>query len=204
MTLIFDTETTGLVKDWNNSKSPSNPHLVQLGFTVCNNNGRSLFTYGSIVIPYYETEIDKGAAAAHGITKEIASQVGRPLDEVKNQFIYWLTKVDKLVAHNLKFDKIIVEKAFGLSLHDKQQFCTMLESTPVCCIPGPKGNKWPKLEEAYDFFFSETLKGAHDALTDVMACKRVYFEGLNKKETKSNVVSVTTCAITTEPIHVRD
>lgn len=183
MILIFDTETTGLVKDWNNPNSNSNPHLVQLGFTVCNEEGRSLFTYGSIVHPYYEGDIEPGATKAHGISKQLAQDKGIKLEVVMNIFFMWLVQCDHIVAHNIKFDKIIVEKAFKVSLSDKQDFCTMLESTNICCIPSSRGFKWPKLEEAYDFFFNEKLVGAHDALTDVMACKRIYFDGL-KKSTK--------------------
>jgi hypothetical protein len=54
----------------------------------------------------------------------------------------------------------------------------MLSSTGICKIPKKQGYKWPKLSEAYQHFFGEELKDAHDALVDVMACKRIYFEGL--------------------------
>ena len=35
--------------------------------------------------------------------------------------------------------------------------------------------KSPKLEECIEHFFGEKLSGAHDAMVDVGACKRVYF-----------------------------
>lgn len=35
--------------------------------------------------------------------------------------------------------------------------------------------KPPKLEECIRHFFNEDLDGAHDAMIDVAACRRVYF-----------------------------
>jgi len=35
--------------------------------------------------------------------------------------------------------------------------------------------KPPKLEECIRHFFNEELDGAHDAMVDVRACRRVYF-----------------------------
>ena len=186
MKLFFDTETTGLVKDWNNPSSSSNPDLVQLGFTVCDDNGRSIFTFGSLVIPYYDRDIDEGAFKAHGISKEMASEFGHDYAYVESVLDHWINKCDTIVAHNLKFDKCVIQKAFcNIRLENKKEYCTMLQSTNICKIVSNRSTyKWPKLEEAYMHFFGEKLIGAHDALTDVMACKRIYFEGLNNQQSK--------------------
>ena len=185
MKIFIDTETTGLVKDWNNPHNSSNPDLVQLGFTVCDDNGRSIFTFGSLVIPYYDRDIDEGAFRAHGISKKMASEFGHDLQFVIDGFLYWLDKCNTIIAHNLKFDRCVIEKAFNISLINKEHYCTMLESTNICKIISNRSTyKWPKLEEAYMHFFGEKLIGAHDALTDVIACKRIYFEGLNNKPSK--------------------
>ena len=78
----------------------------------------------------------------------------------------------------------VYEIAFR-TLDDKKEYCTMLQSTNICKIVSNRSTyKWPKLEEAYMHFFGEELIGAHDALTDVMACKRIYFEGLNNRQSK--------------------
>jgi DNA polymerase III epsilon subunit-like protein len=57
----------------------------------------------------------------------------------------------------------------------------MHAATPVCKILHAKPRhdqdyKWPKLSEAYRYFFGRALEGAHDALVDVKACRDVYFE----------------------------
>lgn len=185
MILFFDAETTGLVKNWVNSFDSANPDLVQLGFTFCDKNGRSLFTSGSIIKPYYDRQIEHGAFEAHKISKEMAEEHGKGYGEVLSEFKYWMAKCDLLVAHNIKFDKCVIEKAMNCLLpKDIKTYCTMLESTDICQVPkkSGSGHKWPKLSEAYWYFFEEELKDAHDAMTDVMACKRIFFEGLKAHE----------------------
>jgi DNA polymerase III epsilon subunit-like protein len=58
-----------------------------------------------------------------------------------------------------------------------QTYCTMKETTNICKLPGNYGKfKWPKLTEAHQHFFGIPVEGAHDAMTDVRACKRIFFE----------------------------
>ena len=56
-------------------------------------------------------------------------------------------------------------------------------SADFCAIPSNSpygGYKWPKLEELYRKLFGYTFDGAHDALADVEATRKCYFE-LKKK-----------------------
>ncbi len=57
----------------------------------------------------------------------------------------------------------------------------MIQGTDILKIPSRKGSgyKWPKLEELHNFLFKEGFDGAHDALNDVMATSKCYFE-MNK------------------------
>ena len=52
----------------------------------------------------------------------------------------------------------------------------MKELTDVLCLPGPYGNKWPTLSEAYEFLFNREFEHAHNATSDVTACKEIFFE----------------------------
>ena len=57
-------------------------------------------------------------------------------------------------------------------------------TTPICKMPptpkmlaaGFDKFKMPKLIEAHQHLFGEGFDKAHDAMADVMACKRIYFE----------------------------
>jgi DNA polymerase III epsilon subunit-like protein len=101
-----------------------------------------------------------------------------------------LANADMLIAHNIDFDVLIMMAAFsrmsekfaqavaGLErVRKAQTYCTMKETTNICKLPGSYGKfKWPKLTEAHEHFFGTPVEGAHDAMTDVRACKRIFFE----------------------------
>ena len=57
----------------------------------------------------------------------------------------------------------------------------MQGSTDFCAIVGNYGYKWPKLQELHKELFGYPFEGDHDALVDVRACVRCYFE-LRKRE----------------------
>ena len=59
----------------------------------------------------------------------------------------------------------------------------MQASTDYCAIPSNSpygGYKWPKLEELYRKLFGCMFDNAHDALADVEATKKCYFELLDR------------------------
>lgn len=101
----------------------------------------------------------------------------------------FLTKADVLIAHNIDFDSLVVMANLDRIIPTKsvlqsmvrmeqiETFCTMKSTTELCRLPGNYGSfKWPKLIEAYRHLFGEDFDGAHDAMADVRACKRIYFE----------------------------
>jgi len=179
MKLFFDTETTGLPRWDTNETSPLQPRMVQLGMIVTEDDGNVVFSLGSII--RVEEPIPDAAAVVHGITTEISQSRGLPITILLDLFYGWARRCDEIIAHNIKFDRLVISSELsrlGLTFPPKAQFCTMLASTGLCKIPKRNGYKWPKLSEAYEFFFGEPLKDAHDALVDVQACKRIYFEGL--------------------------
>ena len=52
----------------------------------------------------------------------------------------------------------------------------MKSTTDFCQLPGPYGYKWPRLEELYQKLFGEDFENRHQALADVRACAKCYFE----------------------------
>lgn len=182
MYLVFDTETTGMY----NFKAPhtdsSQPHIVQLAACLVDKGANVRGSMNMIVRP--PILIPEGASNIHGITDDIAGRYGLPLTEALNTFWMLQEKAETLVAHNVNFDRRVLRSAFhraGLnnflaSFEKCDTFCTMEATTPVLKLPGYRGRfKWPKLAEAYRYFFDEELEGAHDAMIDVMACRDVFF-----------------------------
>lgn len=196
--LFFDTETTGLPKNY---KAPMKdienwPRLVQLSFIVCYKKGENLFevlekqSFDFIIKPD-GFEIPEEVSKIHGITHERAMAEGKDLKEVMETFRTYINKADILIGHNIEFDKKIVGAEYyrmGLGLpfenrlKEKKLFCTMLESTKICGLAGTHAgqNKWPRLVELYKFLFDKEFEGQHNALNDVTATMECYFE-LEKK-----------------------
>jgi DNA polymerase-3 subunit epsilon len=123
--------------------------------------------------------IPLAASAIHLIDDAKAERLGVERVSAIQVFGEMLDSADLLIAHNIKFDQSVMETNFHRELitypQNKNTFCTMLAATPIVAIPGARGGyKWPRLNECIKHFFDEDLEGAHDALVDVIACRRVY------------------------------
>ena len=183
--LFFDTETTGLPKNW---KAPVHqldnwPRLVQIAWQVYNSNGDLLEEHEYVIKPVGFI-ISLEASAVHKITTEKALEIGVDLLTILKAFSSSVNGCGLLVAHNYSYDYNIMGAELlrnGLenSLHEKEHICTMNASTEFCKIPGPYGYKWPKLEELHNILFSESFN-AHDALDDIKATARCFWKLKNK------------------------
>ncbi|PLX27201.1 3'-5' exonuclease [Candidatus Parcubacteria bacterium] len=187
MYLFFDTETTGLPKLYNAPITDTDnwPRLVQIAWSLHDKKGKELAKHESIIKPD-GFKIPKQASDVHGITTERASKEGIELESALDQFIWALKESEHLVAHNIRFDeKIIgaelVRKGFNHALMNKNKICTMLASTKYCEIPGRYGFKWPTLTELHEKLFEEDFPDAHNALVDVEAMVRCFFELKKRK-----------------------
>lgn len=186
-TLFFDTETTGLPNYDRPVDHPSQPHIVQLAAILVDDDGIERASLNVIIKPDGWT-IPEGAAAVHGISTELAAAVGIEIRAALGVFLRLRRIATTAVAHNIKFDLWLTETAirrtFGVLIPEwlGERFCTMEASSPIVDLPatdrmkaaGFDKPKPPKLSEAYQHFFGEDLIGAHDALVDVRACRRIF------------------------------
>lgn len=189
MTVLFvDTETTGFVQDRYLLDHSDQPFMVQLACELCEDDGGEPLSNFAFIINNTGTNIPDGAAAIHGITTEKAVRAGISNTTAIDAFQAFYRGANLVVAHNMKFDKAIIEIAIWRALGTlyplrKPLFCTMETSAPIINLPpsermiaaGIDKPKAPKLSEAMKHFFNEDLDGAHDARVDVAACRRVYF-----------------------------
>lgn len=189
-TLVFDTETTGFA----NFSAPREitamqPYIVQLA-AILYDDRKPVAQMSVIIQPVVEfgvvVDIPEKVSAIHGITNEIAAAVGIPIIPAIQMFGHLACASDRIVAHNITFDRIMVEVEYRRWLEargkdqrtpswaDKPHLCTMRTATPICQLQSARGGyKWPKLIEAHQHFLGEGFDGAHDALADVQACARV-------------------------------
>ena len=187
MTVLFlDSETSGFAHKSKPLDHPDQPHIVQLAAVLTEDDGAVLGGFNFIIDPGVEVgvRIPSAVAAIHGIDEEKAWRYGVDPQFPIVLFEEFYDRADIIVGHNVDFDcemlqiasKRLRRPVAAEWMNGKPRFCTMRQSTDICCIPSPRGgNKWPKLGEAYQHFFGEELTGAHDAMVDLMACKRVYF-----------------------------
>lgn len=176
MTLIFDTETTGKADFNKPATDEAQPRLVQLGAMLLDEELRTVAELNVMIKPVGFTIPDE-VAKIHGITQAKADKYG--IDELQAlQMFKSLCGLSKrLVAHNIRFDGIIIGRAnhlHGLEYTPPEPYCTMDAATNICKIPGTRGYTWPSLQEAHQILLGEGFDGAHDAMADVRACARVY------------------------------
>jgi DNA polymerase-3 subunit epsilon len=191
MILFFDTETTGFFNDRLPVDDSSQPYIVQLAAQLCRDNGDVVSGFNFIIDPGIAdgVVIPEGASNVHGITDAIAVQFGVSSEFALSCFVHMYQRADLVCAHNIKFDKFVTETAIArhygqVKPLNKPLYCTMEAATEIVNLPptermlaaGLNKPKAPKLEECIRHFFDEKLSGAHDAMVDVEACRRVYFK----------------------------
>ena len=182
MILFFDTETTGLPKNW---KAPITdfgnwPRLVQLAYQLFDDNGNKEIEGEYLVKPNGFT-IPLAATKIHRTTHEKAFSQGINISNVLNDFKILMDEANTVVAHNLDFDEKIVGCEFlRLNLSNpfinKHKICTMKSSTNFCAINGPYGYKWPSLSELHYKLFNTYFEEAHNAMIDIQATSRCFWE----------------------------
>lgn len=182
MYLFFDTETTGLPRNWKAPVSDLNnwPRLVQLAYLYYDNNGNKI-SGGDFIIKPEGFIIPPDASRIHGISTERAQREGQSLNTVLQHFNSLIEQAKYLVAHNMAFDEKIVgaellRNGMRNSIQAKNKICTMERTTDFCAIDGPYGYKWPKLSELHYKLFRTGFEEAHNAAVDITATAKCFWE----------------------------
>jgi len=183
MYLIFDTETTGLPRNYSAPLSDFDnwPRCVQLAWQVHDETGLKISSGDYIVKPDGFT-IPFNSEKVHGISTERANKEGIPLNEVMDAFSKDLEKATFVVGHNLDFDLSIMGSEFlrmerENPLSSKIAIDTKDESTEFCALPGGRGRyKWPTLAELHNKLFDIGFEEAHNAAADVDATASAFLE----------------------------
>ncbi len=186
MYLFFDTETTGLPKKWDAPVTDLDnwPRLVQIAWLYFDEQGNEITNRSAIIKPE-GFSIPKESADVHGISTEMAMKQGIALEKILKEFSEMTGKTKFLVAHNMSFDEKIIDaeylrKGIQKSLFSPKKICTKESSTKFCKLPGNYGYKWPSLSELHVKLFDCDFEDAHDALIDVKACAKCFFELKNR------------------------
>ncbi|RPH31050.1 MAG: 3'-5' exonuclease [Bacteroidales bacterium] len=182
MYLFFDTETTGLPRNWKAPVTDLNnwPRLVQLAFLYYDEKGNKV-SGGDFIIKPEGFTIPADASRIHGISTEKALKEGESLSAVLKHFHSLIDQAEVLVAHNISFDEKIVGAEFlrvrmQNIIPSKRKICTMQSTTNFCALAGPYGYKWPKLSELHYKLFRTGFDEAHNAAVDINATAKCFWE----------------------------
>ena len=197
--LYFDVETTGLPSNKYSPDSAEQPHITQLGL-ILEIDGVDVITLDALIKPdnwrihpCSGNGISAKSTELTGITIEMCEAGGIPIQDALEVFMISTEQADAIVCHNTAFDTKIIGMEYCRQrkgapprqiLNGLPTLCTMKAATPICQLP-QKGKratfKWPKLEEAMMFFFNEKLEGAHSAIVDIQATRRLFHHLLREK-----------------------
>lgn len=182
--LFFDTETTGLPKDYKAHYSDVDnfPRLVQLAWIIYQEEKEVSFSDFLIIPDGFE--IPEAASDIHGFKTDVCKHFGYDLKKVLNKFCADFAVCNCLVAHNASFDKNIVSSELyrggadkhAKLIHDHKTVCTMMKSIKHCNLLGKYGLKFPKLQELHETLFGCGFEDAHNALNDIRATAKCFFE----------------------------
>ncbi|MCR9173162.1 MAG: DNA polymerase III subunit alpha [bacterium] len=185
MYIIFDTETTGLPRDWNAPITDTDnwPRVIQIAWQLHDDMG-NMIEHQDFLIRPEGFDIPFDAEQIHGISTELAKEQGEPLEEVLELFNEALGKAKFVVGQNIQFDINVtgcefVRTEMDTPMLEMDILDTCTETTAnLCQIPGGRGGKFklPTLTELHEYLFNVPFAEAHNATADVEATTRCFFE----------------------------
>src|SRR5690554_5801550 len=190
MYIIFDTETTGLPRDYNAPVTDLDnwPRCIQIAWQLHDEMGNLLEQEDYLVKPD-GFDIPYDSEKIHGISTLLANEKGVEMSFVLERFNEALKKTKFVVGQNVGFDIKIMGAEFYRAKVD-----TLLATMPVldtCTettaslvkIPGGRGGRYklPTLTELHQYLFGIPFSEAHNATADVEATTRCFLELIRKE-----------------------
>lgn len=192
-TLFFDTETSGFMSKKTTFDHPDQAWCIQIGAIL--STSEMILREMNVLIQANGRAINYHAQQIHGITVERADTDGILELSACEEFAELLLKTPLLVCHNFDFDWIFIYQLMQRNLDELsdehrarfyieyESFCTMKNPAVKTFVDARnvKGHKkWPKLSELHQKLFGADFEGAHDAMADIQATRRCYYELINQ------------------------
>jgi len=185
MYIIFDTETTGLPKRWDAPITDTDnwPRCIQIAWQLHDEMG-NLLEHEDYLIKPDGYNIPYDSEKIHGISTELATEQGVPIQDVLVKFNEALAKAKFIVGQNIGFDLNIMGSEFYR--YDVQSPMGEMPILDTCTevtaallqLPGGRGGRFklPNLTELHSYLFGVPFAEAHNATADVEATTRCFFE----------------------------
>lgn len=177
LAFIFDTETTGLI-DNHTIALDKQPEVIDFyGAHVDLAAGKILESFETMIKP--QRQISADITRITGITQEQATHNTEPFSFYANSIQDDIEGADCIIAHNLSFDKEILDLEFerlGMKLAWPRRLICTVEATVHL-----KGFRLT-LQALHELLFGEPFKEAHRAKSDTQALIRCAIELFKRGE----------------------
>lgn len=175
MYLFFDTETNGF---------PPKCRMTQLAYQLFDGDGILIEEFQSLIKPDGWKIPKEKFFIENGMSTERCEEYGIPVNVALSRFHGALEASKYKIAHNINFDNQIltnelITTGFDIKRYNEvEKYCTMLTNTEFVGALNKWGKpgKWPTLMELHVKLFGCEFEGAHDALDDVKAMSKSFFE----------------------------
>ena len=205
--MAFDTETNGLLPKIDRSGAKQvptiaeYPYILQLSFVIYDmHKSKIIRTYDQYIRVADHVVISPFITELTGITRKICDEQGITIERALRDFYHAYMSVGKVVAHNLAFDRRMIEIEVQRNMHHIriphigflfnetfndlngiETICTMVMTKNFCglMMTNANGSQWlknPKLMELHQKLFGSVPENLHNALVDTMACLRCYLK----------------------------
>lgn len=185
MYLIFDTETTGLPRDYNAPITDTDnwPRCIQIAWQLHDEMG-NLVEHQDYLVQPHGFDIPYDSERIHGISTALAQKNGIPLRQALDKFNEALSKAQFVVGQNVGFDLKIMGAEFYRENYDNEldqlpvlDTCTEITAN-LLKLPGGRGGRFklPTLTELHNYLFGQVFAEAHNATADVEATTRCFLE----------------------------
>ena len=202
VSLVFDTETSGLWPRDSQMTVDDYPYIVQLSFILYDNEqNKILRSYNSYIKQTADIDFNSQAFKITKITKEMCDN-GVSITEALQEFYMCYMISGSIVAHNIDFDKKMIQLEILRNYHtlckqiegphivfndafnevfNIKTYCTMYMGKNITniMITGRDGNKWkknPKLSELYEKLFDKKAENLHDSMVDTKICLQCFIK----------------------------
>ena len=188
-TLFFDTETSGFMSKKIDFDNPDQAWCVQVGAIL--SNADEILAELNVLIQANGRTMNYHAQEIHGITTERADTEGILESTACEEFAELLLLTPTIVCHNFDFDWPFIYQMMQRNLDelsDQHRSRFYIDYPHLCTMKNPqvkahvdarniKGHKkFPKLTELYFKLFNTGFEGAHDAMADIQATRKCYYE----------------------------
>ena len=187
MYLAIGIITMGRPKPMLDLANPSQPHLLDFGGILFDDQGNEIESLSTLVIPGAGVKLTTGEYRSHGIALATAARIGMDPADVFHWFKSTALRAKRIVGHNVHLDsqaiKIAGVRATGAvwsppcelyCVRSRSAAMMGLQAAPFMAPVDQPPQRSPALSECHGHFFGKRLMWPRSAIFDARASLRIH------------------------------